>query len=316
MFDMSARSSSVAIALAASLVGGCVIPKSVGEGPDAGDGSSSSGSVDGTEPTTEVTSTSGVSGEVPGTTGGPDPSGGTDPASSDETGLTFIQIGDGAIYDPCDIWSQDCPDGEKCVPWSDDGITWNTWRCSPIVEEPDAVGEPCIAEGSGFSGIDTCDFGALCWEVDPETVEGTCVAQCTGPEDLPTCPGTGTTCVVANDGVLALCLPSCDPLLQDCDPGHACYAGEGGFACLPEGLGGPGEPGDSCEGTVACAQGNTCVSPEHVPDCGGSFGCCTAFCALSDPMPACLPGQVCTPWFEAGMAPAGYEDVGFCALPM
>jgi hypothetical protein len=49
--------------------------------------------------------------------------------------------------------------------------------------------------------------------------------------------------------------------------------------------------------------------------CEGATGCCSPLCDLTDPMPPCLPDQVCLPWYEAGMAPAGYENVGACALP-
>ena len=316
LFSSSLRSS-VAFLFAAALVGGCVIPKSVGQGPD--DGGSSGGSVDAGGSSAEASSTSGASGQLPTTTtsagGTVETSGATDPAGSEDTGLTFVIEGDGGILDPCDPWAQDCPDGEKCVPSTLGGSdVWNWWRCTPVPENPDAVGEPCTVEGGPTSGVDTCDFGAYCWEVDPESLQGTCVALCTGSEDSPTCPGT-ETCFIAYDGVLTLCLSRCDPLLQDCAPAHACYPGENGFACLPEGLGGLGAPGDPCESIAACDHGNACVDPIDVPGCGAAFGCCTALCSLGDPMPSCLSGQVCTPWGWAGGVPAGYEDVGFCALP-
>ncbi|MCX4240960.1 hypothetical protein [Paraliomyxa miuraensis] len=316
--SISARTS-MTLLLVTSFVGGCVIPKSVGDGPDGGESTgSSSESVDAGGPGVDASggSTSGASGQTPTTTAPPDSTGDTDPAGSEDTGFTFLIEGDGGgIIDPCSPWAQDCPNGEKCSPSSlGGGSVWDFWRCSEVPENPDAVGEPCMAEGSPTSGIDSCDFGAFCWEVDPKTLEGTCVALCTGSEDLPSCPGS-ETCLIANEGILPLCLDSCDPLLQDCGPDHACYPGESGFACLPAGFGGTGAPGDSCENLAACDHGNVCVEPESVPDCGSIAGCCTAVCSLGDPMPSCLPGQVCTPWFQAGMVPAGYEDVGVCALP-
>lgn len=302
---------SVAFLAFASLVGGCVIPKSIGDDPP---GTESSGGGDGPSgPTSGVTagSTGGGSGQVSGTTGDPAPS--DDTAGSESTDGGFIMMGDGGIGDPCDPWLQDCPEGEKCVPFGPGpDEEWTTWRCSPIVEMPDAVGETCTVEGSEFSGIDTCELGAFCWEVDSGTLEGTCVALCTGPEDFPSCPGTDT-CFIGVDGILTLCLPSCDPLLQDCAPDQACHPGHQGFACLPDDLGG-GQPGDPCVGVGPCSPGSVCVAPEQVPDCGPQ-NCCTSLCTVGEPMPPCLPEQVCTPWFEAGMAPAGLEDVGYCALP-
>lgn len=45
--------------------------------------------------------------------------------------------------------------------------------------------------------------------------------------------------------------------------------------------------------------------------------CCTEYCDLSDPAgyAQCSgqgEGQTCQPFFEAGMVPTGFEDVGIC----
>jgi hypothetical protein len=176
------------------------------------------------------------------------------------------------------------------------------------------VGEPCTVEGGPTSGLDSCDFEAMCWDVDVETNEGTCVSFCTGDEDVPICEEEGTACSNTNEGVLILCLPTCDPVLQDCEEGLACYPVGDDFFCAPEGPD-PGGPGEPCEDIAVCNPGHVCVQPQLVPDCASVVGCCTAFCDLTDPMPPCLPDQVCTPWYEAGMAPDGYENVGSCALP-
>ncbi|WAS97992.1 hypothetical protein [Nannocystis punicea] len=45
------------------------------------------------------------------------------------------------------------------------------------------------------SGEDTCDEGLQCWNVDPDTSVGTCLAMCTGTWDAPSCPGQGQECV-------------------------------------------------------------------------------------------------------------------------
>ena len=50
----------------------------------------------------------------------------------------------------CDIWAQDCPEGEKCSAWANDGGgAWNATRCVPVDDDPDQVGEACNVEGSG-----------------------------------------------------------------------------------------------------------------------------------------------------------------------
>jgi hypothetical protein len=61
----------------------------------------------------------------------------------------------------------------------------------------------------------------MCWDVKPDTMKGTCVAQCTGSEAAPMCDAD-SSCFVSNDGVLNLCLPLCDPLAQDCPNENLC----------------------------------------------------------------------------------------------
>jgi hypothetical protein len=308
--------SQVAFVLAA-LVTGCVIPESVGIGTvdsTAHDESTTDPSEDGMPPgATSAASTTG-----PASTGDPGSSSG--PAStgaSESTGMLFLQMTDGGTADPeCSPWTQDCPPGQKCVPFATEGSdAWDSARCSPIVADPDPVGEPCTVEKSGTSGLDTCVAGAMCWEVDPETLEGICVGLCTGDEAVPLCEQEGTVCIIANDGALPICLPTCDPVLQDCTPGHTCYPFDDVFVCAPDDPNAMGGAGESCEAIAVCNPGLLCVQPELVPDCPSDVACCTPFCNVTDPMPPCLPGQACTPYYEPGMAPEGFEDVGTCTLP-
>jgi hypothetical protein len=303
------------VLLVAALVTGCVIPKSVGEGNDAAAGSS-----DGTHGTAGSDAPPGsASSTGPGATG-PASDGETDPSagttSGDTTGVDFIVMSDGGIFDPCDPWAQDCARGEKCTPAAreDDGTTWDWARCAPIVEDPGAPGEPCTVVGSPTSGIDTCELGAMCWDVDPVTLEGVCIGLCVAPEDAPTCAQEGAACIIANDGALPICLPTCDPVLQDCEPGQACHPFGDVFVCAPEGAS-PGGVGESCEDIAMCDAGLFCAVPELVPDCA-SNGCCTSLCDVTDPSPPCLPGQSCQPYYEPGTAPVGFENVGICALPV
>lgn len=152
----------------------------------------------------------------------------------------------GDVTIECDVWSQDCRAGSKCVPWANDGgQTWNATRCSPLADDPREVGEGCIAEGSAYSGIDDCVLGAVCWDVDDATLEGTCVAQCGGSEAAPECTDP-LSCFIANAGVLTLCLPTCDPLMSDCPPDEVCAPSDEGHFCLPDASGAGGPHGDGC----------------------------------------------------------------------
>ena len=227
----------------------------------------------------------------------------------------FIDEPDGGgLTFECDVFAQDCPPGEKCMPWANDGGTqWNATRCAPVADMPGMAGDACMVEGSPYSGIDSCDLGGMCWEVDPETLTGTCVAMCTGGPDAPMCE-PGFECVMANDGVLALCLASCNPLAQDCFEGEGCYPVTPSiFECAPDASGGAGA-GQPCDYINACTPGTMCADIGLVPDCMGPAGCCTSFCSLGDPAPPCLPGQTCEPYFALGSAPPGYELLGVCEL--
>ena len=298
-----------------SWLAGCG-PLVLPEGETETDGSEDEGSTTAPPPSTTAP-------PPPGTTTAPPPPSTTSVGPSDEstsgepmTSLVFLDGNDFSDGPECDFWNQDCPAGEKCMPWANDGgNTWNSLRCSPIADDPDAVGEPCIVEGSGVSGIDSCEAGSMCWDVDPDTLEGHCVAFCIGDESNPMCDDPNQSCTLPADGALALCFPLCDPLLQDCPEGDACYGINDVFNCIPDASGDMGAPGDECEFINVCDPGSFCASAELVPGCAEVVGCCSSFCDLNEMPPACLPGQECMPWYEAGRAPPGYELVGACALP-
>ncbi|HET6585128.1 MAG TPA: ribulose phosphate epimerase [Nannocystaceae bacterium] len=241
--------------------------------------------------------------------------------SSDSVGFVgFIEDPDGGVGVQCDIWAQDCPLGEKCNAWADDGgNSWNATGCFPVDPDPADPGEACTVEGSGVSGIDNCNIGSMCWNVDTMTNEGTCVSLCTGSPVDPVCTIAATQCVIANSGVLILCLPFCDPLAQDCELGSGCYPIDEGFACAPDASQLMGVYGDPCEFLNVCDPGLFCAQPEGVPDCVGS-GCCSEFCDVTDPSatmncPGFGEGQECVAWYEEGAAPPGFEAVGACLIP-
>ncbi|MCR9163921.1 MAG: ribulose phosphate epimerase [Nannocystaceae bacterium] len=227
--------------------------------------------------------------------------------------LNPVDGGWGAIE--CSVWLEDCPPGEKCMPYANDGgSAWNATRCMPIAPDPAAPGEPCTVEGSGVSGIDTCELHSMCWAVDGRTLEGTCVGMCIGGWQAATCPGVDQSCRISADGTLALCLPICDPLAQNCEPGEGCYPSDSDFVCAPDSSEEGGSEFEPCEFTNDCEPGLVCANADLSPTCPpGSAACCTPYCSVSDP--DCPSKTQCLPWFEEGEGPIGFQDVGICGVP-
>ncbi len=199
------------------------------------------------DPTTSMSaSTSSASSTLSGTaeaTSGPFETSSVDTGNDVDTAPSSVgfiygdpaDVGGGIIE--CDVFAQDCPDGSKCMPWANDGgQAWNATHCTPVAEDPHAPGEPCLVEGNGLSGFDDCELRAMCWDVDPDTDMGECVAQCDGTEAAPECPD-GTACMIANDGVLTLCLRTCDPKAPTCDADELCSVLDDGAFCVPGGAG-------------------------------------------------------------------------------
>jgi hypothetical protein len=244
--------------------------------------------------------------------------------TDDECGVFYGACpGDVGSDFECDVWSQDCPADEKCMPWANDGgSAWNAHKCSPLDPDPRQPGEECTVEGSGVSGVDNCEAGSMCWDVDPDTLEGHCVALCSGTPEAPTCSDSDTTCSILNDGVLPLCVASCDPVLQNCVGDEICVPTPDGnsFVCLPDASGNGGQYGDPCQQVNACDPGLFCAVGDLVPGCQALSQCCTEFCELTadDPNAACsraFLGVQCEPWFEEGQAPPEYAHVGSCTVP-
>ena len=287
------------------------------------------------EASTSTSAGSGASTGAPAPTTGSAGSGETGPDSAaasttadattsarDDTSGFLIELDGVTSVDPCNVFTQDCPRGEKCTPYaSDGGGSWNSALCSPVMENPAQLHEPCFATGGGTSGIDNCDFGLMCWDVDAMG-NGKCIELCKGSPEAGYCDEPGTNCAVYSEGYLALCLGGCDPLAQDCDPSDVCVGnpnGEG-FLCVLDASGDEGQAHDPCDYPNACDPGLICNDPTAADECDpNAEGCCEPFCDLSDPnadMNCPGVGQVCNPYFEEGTAPPGYENVGYCALPM
>lgn len=245
----------------------------------------------------------------------------TDPVTS-TTPTTCSFLGcegtTGSGVPECDIWNEDCPEGQKCMPWDNTmgADTWNSTRCSPINATPGQKGDVCNVEGSSADGIDTCDKHLLCWYLDDMST-GTCISMCEGSEDAPTCPD-GEKCDVSNNGSLILCLLTCDPLVQSCPEGQICFFdGVQDFICDFDASGEEGQYGDACAYINVCDYGLFCADQASVPDCASGDGCCSPYCNLSEPN-TCpgAPMQECVPWYTEGSAPPGQENIGACAIPV
>jgi hypothetical protein len=218
----------------------------------------------------------------------------------------------------CDVFAQDCPEGEKCMPWANDGgPSWNATRCLPVANDPGAPDEPCTVEGGGLSGLDDCDVGVMCFHVDPLTNEGTCVSMCIGSPEDPQCAAPEEACLLRYDGALALCFDACHPLDPSCEAGSACYptSAQDQFLCWPP----SGEDlphGEPCEFINSCAASHACLEASLFPACE-DLSCCAELCDLTAglPCPDADQGVVCVPWYEEGTAPPGYENLGACIVP-
>jgi hypothetical protein len=233
-------------------------------------------------------------------------------ADTSASSLTFVPDpgGDVPSVSECDPFAQDCPEGEKCVPYGSTGGNWDANKCVPVTGSG-SPGDPCISGGT-VEGTDDCDANSHCWDVmdvDGQPI-GVCTEFCTGSPDDPIC-APGTSCLIANEGSITLCILTCDPLLQDCGAGLACFWANTGFNCIF--TAGDIPLGEACGFINDCVPGAVCLPADVVPDCAGA-SCCGSFCSIADPeCPAA--GTECSDFFEEGMAIPGYEDVGVCILP-
>lgn len=240
----------------------------------------------------------------------------------EDTGMVDTSAGPPDVPDECSVLEQDCPPGYKCMPFANDGgVSWNDSMCVPVMPDPSAPGEPCTMQESDVSGIDDCDEASMCWEVDPETLEGTCSAFCIddGAGGLG-CADRCSTCVEGADSPAALCFPGCDPITQDCPADQGCYEIEGRFECATDASPPGTMAGDPCDYINACPAGMACLTGGEVPGCAGGLGCCSPICTVgeADPCPAALPGTQCTSLFPGGALPPGLcsaGEPGACTSP-
>ncbi len=288
-----------------------------GESESGGGGSSATSSGDG-DPTAPTSG--GPTSSPPGSSSSPpDPSAGTMTGESGEpgeTGLNFLPAPDAGVGVECDLFAQDCPAGQKCAPWANDGgSAWNASKCVEVTGDQ-GPGEPCMAEDGGVSGEDDCIKGAMCWDVDAGG-KGTCLALCTGSAEQPVC-AEDEWCSISGEGVLNLCFPVCDPLAQDCAGDDLCLPVQDTFVCVFDASGDEGQAFDPCEFVNMCDPGLLCAPSESASECDPQVvGCCLPMCSISKMMPPCPGGgQECVPVFGEGLGPPEFMDVGFCSLPL
>lgn len=241
---------------------------------------------------------------------GSDTASSTETSSADTSDEAQIIPKDDVMPEDCDPYQQDCPEGEKCVPYGpENGSGWEN-KCVPIMGQGEP-GDPCWY----VDATDDCGEGSVCWAVEDVNGElvGTCHALCGGSPDNPECPD-GSICAMGADSSLAVCTIPCDPLLQDCPNALGCYWTSFEFQCVTPTLDLP--TGAPCGFINDCAIGHNCTAAEALPSCDGS-ACCAPFCelGLGDEQCEALPGTSCLPLASEGQAPAGNEHVGLCISP-
>ncbi len=246
-----------------------------------------------------------------------------DPTSStDSTDTTsgFVPDGGGnSCGEDCDIWEESpCEPGWKCtaVACEIGSNAWDSHLCREI-QGTAQLGDDCFyTDGSGVSGNDTCAEGHICWNADPDTQIGTCLAYCTGSPESPYC-APGSSCAISGSGVLPICLPGCDPLAQDCESSNEqCLpdpSGQG-YICALDASGDMSPYGTPCNYINVCNPGLMCVDAAGVPEpgCEAAAGCCSPYCSIRSGVPCPGEGQTCEPVFDP--QPPGYEDVGVCRI--
>ncbi|MBC8071263.1 MAG: hypothetical protein IAG13_23260 [Deltaproteobacteria bacterium] len=281
-------------------------PTSTGEPGTSGVGEVGSASADGTSLT---------QGSSPGTTVADGSS--SEPSSDDEAG-SFIPPGGDLPPDECNPEQQTgCAGGEKCVLADDDEDGWyDRGRCFPVDPQAVELYEPCAYTEGRYQGAENCSAQSLCMYTgggDQPSCVGLCLfAEPDGWDDV-SCEDPYASPSVGCQTCFCMCIPSCDPIAQDCPAAQGCYPVQDDLECAADASGEAGGAGTPCEFVNACDPGLLCADAEDLPSCESSVGCCTPFCDLE--AADCPAGTECTAWFEPGDAPVGYEHVGACLSP-
>jgi hypothetical protein len=204
-----------------------------------------------------------------------------------------------------------CPEGHKCS-YVEDPEPSN--RCVELLGELEP-GAACAKIGDS----DACGPGQICWATDADGSGGVCVEFC---NQALACAAEQMRCSVANDGLLPLCLPACNPLDPDCAAGWGCYPDRSDrWVCDRDRSGELGAHGDPCTCINCCDPGLICWPGPLVDSdgCGGVDGapnCCTLVCELDggQPVEGVCPSEAerCERFYPAGVVILGLEDVGVC----
>lgn len=223
----------------------------------------------------------------------------------------------------CSVREQNCVDDFKCVAYAEDGgDAWTGTRCVERARAPVGPGDACTVDEGPASGLDDCEAGSMCWDVDPATGQGTCVPYCGPAGRGPECPA-GLGCMIDGPEALALCLPPCDPLLLSaCSAGQTCryFPASQAASCIPDRGGQVLSPTIQCGSEQeACSADEVCVTAATFGGCGAPT-CCTPWCDRADPgadrqCAAERPQQQCVPLFDRRPIPKAYPNLGFCGAP-
>lgn len=220
----------------------------------------------------------------------------------------------------CDPWAQDCPEGFKCMAYTDEGDYFTGTKCTPVVPNGGVAGDECYADGGWSTGVDDCALGFACWNINPETNIGGCVALCTGTMESYGCPDQEDICVFWVPGLAHVCLETCDPFLQNCSPGQICgpnwATNAQEFVCYLDWSFEEGQEFDGCESSNTCDPGLICWDPAQAVECSpDDVGCCLAYCDLNDP--SCTGQNAkCEPFYDdPDTAPPEFANLGICRLP-
>lgn len=207
----------------------------------------------------------------------------------------------------CSLARQDCPDGNKCSAF---GESYDQARCVPVSGDR-KPGEECTVV-PGYTGEDDCETGAVCLRLDL-VGPAVCFDMCKAVDPL--CEnGENFDCFQGVVGIVDVCVPSCDPLGNDCDTDFICVPEGQIFWCIPA-VGNVPLFG-ACPNGNECGAGLFCASPIGAMECDPDVsGCCLPFCDLNGTEDACPGmGQVCVSIYPPDDIPSKYSHVGICTI--
>jgi hypothetical protein len=217
-----------------------------------------------------------------------------------------------------------CAEGEKCAPYiCGSGCCTDTARCVEVLGDK-AFDEDCTRDR--VAGNDDCAPTLYCMPNDGTTGgegPGKCMQFCDPTSANATqCDDLGVAgghCFNFNNGTFPVCVPTCDPIAQDCEKAEqGCYFAVDNYFCTnpTDSISGDGGQGSECDTEQGCKAGFACAPKDLFADCttesnGVINGCCSQYCDTSKD-DECPTGMSCIDL--EGDAP-GLENVGVCGTP-